>query len=757
MKDLKGEKKELFEEQLAELVNWHIDVAEEYLEEQIRPRIAENYQFYRRELPKARDGEARFTDNTCAASVDHITAQCVDAFTPSDTLEIIPMGVTNPTTNRVINAVVNDVLDSENQRFSIYQSFFRDAFIAGASVMKPYVKEDTIIERKYFNRVSPEEVAMRQISLEMSQEWDSVELTVEETVVESITVEQAVPPTSRLAQLAPQIEGIGQTVEQTFQTGFFTLTKKEKTIKIEQIPAENFLINREANSIECSNFVGHKAMVEVGSLLDMGFDYDKVKEVAERCGGDDDAESNIASRTRRRGVIGESMTETSLDHSMKEVELFEAYIRTGLMETVGKDDESYIATPKLFQVFMAGTVLLDYQEVDFIPYVGTSPTPVPHMFWGFGPVDQTKDIQRALTGLMRQQFAYNELATKPRFQYIPENIVNPRDLLNPQAGAGIAVKAANSVMPIQLMALSGDTGSLMQALQVQRENGTGISYTGQSMMGDVLKAGGSTVSAQMVLSEQQKMVKATIQTLLEGAIKPLIEKIYNLLRENMDEWEISVDGQTFKVSPNAEWPRLREVRVKTPLGKGAKLEKAQTLLSLYTTLASGQGEAAKFADPVMMRQLLVDAYEYQDIPDASSYIASEEQIAQKDQMAQQMQQMQQMVQQMQKQLADATQAMSTLTQQNQALQAQTTAMAQQELDLRAQEVATSQYKAETERMSKEADASYKADQQALNETKAEADMANMADEQALKERQQDLKEQMAREEAEAGVNLYTSV
>ena len=246
----------------------------------------------------------------------------------------------------------------------------------------------------------------------------------------------------------------------------------------------------------------------------------------------------------------------SIDCSMREVELFEVYIRTALEETVGKD-EGIVAIPKLYQAFIASGVLLAYQEVDDVPYVGSSPDPVPHMFWGSGLVDKTKDIQRAKTGLLRQRFVTNDLVNKPRFMFNPDNILDARDLMNNAAGTGVAVSnLSDAIQPFSVGAgIGGDTTQMMADLEVQRENGTGVSYTGQSLMGDALRAGASTISAQMILTEQQKAIKVTIQTLMEGSIKPLMKKIYNLLRENFDSWEVTVDGQTFNVNPNAEWPR----------------------------------------------------------------------------------------------------------------------------------------------------------------------------------------------------------
>lgn len=735
---LKGENKDAFEDALLEQLNSEIDNAENYLDETIRPRIEENWKYYRRELPVKIDGQAGFVDNTCQATVDHYTATSLDAFTSDDTLEIVPEGVSDLVTIKVINQVVNSVLDSENNRFNLYQSFFRDSFVSGASVFKPYVKEGIQIEKRYFEDVSAEELAIRLMTLESSGNWERVEQVI--TDEQEVSIERdMVAPASMLGNIAGDAIEVSVTATQVNYTGYFVLLNKEKTVKIKPVPAENFLINKDATSIDDARFIGDKEMVTISELLELGFDEDKVQEVSEKCGGDTDARDNEASRSRKRNILGDDNDITSTDLSQREVELYEVYIRSSVAETLGEKEK--IAISKLYQVFYCEGVILDYQEVDNTPYSGASPIPVPHMFWGRGMVDDTKHIQTAKTGLYRQQFTYNEMASRPRFEFVPDQLVNPRDIHNTTPGAGIAVKSKGTITPITLGVLSGDNVQMASLMDTQREVGTGMSFTGQSMLGEVLKAGASTLSGQMIISEGQQVQKAVIQTLLENGIKPLIKTIYNMLRENFSAWEVTVDGQTFTVNPN-DWPRLREIRVVTPLGKSARLEKAQTLTSLYSALTTAQPgtEAAKLATPDKLRNLLVEAYEYQDVK-ADSFLPSVEEISQKDQMMQMMQQMQGQLQQMQQQ-------MEAMGSENQMLKVTASEIAQREIAIREGEL-------ELKRQKQEQDGIIAADKQSLAEDKQNADEEIAADKQELAEREQALREMLAEEDSlNAQVRIY---
>lgn len=734
---LRGKRKKEFEDELLHQTQVEVEACEDYLEDSIRPRISENWEYYKGNLPAPLLNEPSFVDNTCTATVDHYVAACMDAFTNGDTLEIVPDGVTNPTVLKIINKVMNDILDKENDRHSLYHSFFTDAMVSSASVLRPKVHEETKIEKEYFQQVDEQFLAMRQMQLELDDTYESIELVVTKKKEIEITMTEAVDETQPVLE-ALDVDSVTQTTTTIQYSGYFVLSSKYKTIKVEAVPAENFLINKDAVSIDDARIVGHKSMVTISDLLSMGFKETKVWEVFENCNDDEDPEDNIASQSRRTGIIPNLSSDEMgaiLDKSQTEVELFELYIKS----SAESDDELSIS--KLYQVFYSQQVLLSYQETDEVPYVGASPIPMPHMFWGDGMVDRTKSVQRAKTGLLRQIFVYNQMASNPRFEYVGENLVNIRDILNNKPGAGINVKALGSVSPVQMTPLQGNSDAMLGILDNMREAGTGMSFTGQGLAGEVLKAGSSTASAAMILSEGQMVQKKVINNLLQSAIIPLISTIYNMLQENFDEWHVEVDGTKIFCNPNT-WPELSDVQIKTPLGSNAKLEQAQKYSNLATQLASAPAgtDLAKLSSPQHIRELLTKSYELMDVADVKYFLADDQAIQQKDELMQGMQQMQQQLQQMQQQMA-------MLTQQNQVLQQTANAMAQKELEIKDRDSQVKATKAE-------ADMQNMADDQIRKDTMDEAIMQNMADKQSLAEADALRKDVQTEYEIRTGNNLF---
>lgn len=691
---------------LGKITSHEIDACENYLDDEIRPTLAENWGYYRKELPAKDTSGMSFVDNTCQASVTHFVAAAKDAFVSGDLLEIVPDKNANSAIVAVTTEMMNDILDRENNRSILYTSMFKDAAVAKLGILKPYVFEDSEVLEHPFEGIPEEQIAV--ISDSLTKEGFEV-------LEEVITDEQEIDMGEELSQMGISMDMMSYKIV----AGYISYKKTRKTIRIDAIPPENFLINSDAKDIRSARIVGHKNNVTISELITMGFEYDDVAEVAS-FDEDNDVENNEASKAR--GKMGQGLESESLDKSMGEVTLYEVYIRTSLSEV--SDAEAEYDVAKLYQVFWSNNVVLGFEEVKEAPYACANPNPVPHSVWGESIVDQTKNIQRAKTGLVRQTLQYNSLQTAPRFMY---RGVSERDLLSRVPGTGIKAESADAlIQPIQLGTMSPVTGDIMNVMDMQREQGTGITFTGQGMVGEVLKAGGSSISASMVLSEQQMIVKDMIANILHTGIIPLCSIIYNMVRDNIEELEVEVNGQVIPIRPMQHLPVLREVRIKAPLGASAKLEKAQAYNSLLMSLSN----PAMPITTVKQVKLLQKMYELQDIKDVSEFLPTEEELGQ----ASQMQQMQQQLQQ--------------LTMQNQQLQQVASEMAQKQMELQERTVVVQEIRAEM-------DGQAKADKQELDEEKAAASMMKDADLVAVREREQTMKEEQTKFEMETPeVNIF---
>ena len=59
-----------------------------------------------------------------------------------------------------------------------------------------------------------------------------------------------------------------------------TYTRPDGRVKLEAVPPEEFLISREAKSVEDADYVAHRRIVTLSELVAMGYEYDEVKSLA---------------------------------------------------------------------------------------------------------------------------------------------------------------------------------------------------------------------------------------------------------------------------------------------------------------------------------------------------------------------------------------------------------------------------------------------------------------------------------------------
>ena len=159
-------------------------------------------------------------------------------------------------------------------------------------------------------------------------------------------------------------------------------------IKIENVPPEEFLISKNARSIEDSPFVAHRRLVTKSELNSMGFDADMIATLP--------TYDDITFSTERvsRYTNGEQPHESvNLDDAMQTVEVYECYVKTDF-------DDDGIA--ELRKVLFAGSEILDNEEIDYVPFHTLCPIPIPHKFFGQSLADRAMDIQLIKSTVIRQ-------------------------------------------------------------------------------------------------------------------------------------------------------------------------------------------------------------------------------------------------------------------------------------------------------------------------------------------------------------------
>lgn len=605
--------------------------------EEIREEVNTAYEFYNRKQPLAKANGPKFVSPDCANVVERYLATFNSAFRSVDSFELIPEGIDQPIVIKAINMAINDVVNVSNNKFTILNKFFKEMLIAPAAAMLPCVVEENEIGTEYFDGVTDIELDI--LKKQYEAENDEVEFIIEESETKEDTSE---------FELMGEI--VSQTVDSTTHKGKIILTNKVKQIKIHNIPIERMIFDNDIPDIEDQLCIGHYVRATISDLLEYGFKEEDVQKVMNSPDSDKTAleQSNSVRSNRNRNF---DINDTTIDKSLINVDLYELYVKSSFEETTSNKD---ISIAKTYKVYYAAGEVLDYEEVSNIPYVLTSCFINTSHLLGESMVNRVKPYQALKTGLMRSILSTNAIATNPRFEYVKEAIHDIRDIFNTSPGAGIAVKAAGTINPIKMTQLDPNTFSLIELANKGIMDTTGVTTGGPSMSTEVLKAGGSNIAAQMVLSQEQQLQKYVIDLAVERAIKPMILKIYELLVNNFTLYPVTIDNQMLPINPSMEWPnKVQDIRVISPVGESARMEKAMSYLNIFNSLgqtAAANPEAAKLFTTNFIRSTMVAVADLTDIPDVDTFLPKEEEVSSLTQMQQQLQQGMQQMQQMQMQM-----------------------------------------------------------------------------------------------------------
>ena len=190
-------------------------------------------------------------------TIEHIMPSLMRIFTQSDEyVRFAPQGPEDVIVAEQASDYCNWVINNDNRGFEIMHNWFKDALILKTGVVKFYWDETTDIETEEYADLNDEELTV----ILADPEVEIIEQD-ERTIGEDIeTPEGIVIP-------APVVYDVK--IKRTKNTG---------SVRIENIPPEEFLIGNRAKSLEDASFVAHRSAMTVSDLVSMGYDRDEIEQ-----------------------------------------------------------------------------------------------------------------------------------------------------------------------------------------------------------------------------------------------------------------------------------------------------------------------------------------------------------------------------------------------------------------------------------------------------------------------------------------------
>ena len=566
----------------------------ETVEERRDALMAYNREPYGNEV----EGRSTIVTGEVAEAVDGALPQLLRVFTQSDdVVRFEPKAPGDEEKAKQATEYCNWVLMNDNPGFEVFQTWFKDALLQKAGVIKVWWNDETSVDKEKYENLSEEELTLLLADGQM------------EVVKQRQTQigEVPVPPTPEQMMLAQQTNVPPEMTMQPVFSYNVTVKKinKKGSVKVENVPPEEFLISKKARRIADAPFVAHRRLTTRSELISMGFKADEIDELP--------AYDDLTFTPERvaRFPNGEQPDDPSLDTSMDEIETFECYIRTDY-------DEDGIA--ELRRVFYAGGTILENEEADFIPFCSICPIPMPHKFFGHSLADRVVDIQKIKTTITRQMLDNLYLSNNARMAVV-DGQVNLDDMLTVTPGGIVRVKNNAAITPLTVPLVAGQAFPMLAYMDEIQQKRTGVTQASQGLDPNILQNTTATAVA-MVQNAGAAKVELIARIFAETGVKDLFKSILHLVCKYQDKERIvRMRGKFVAIDPR-EWSNEYDLTVNVGLGTGNREQQmamVAAILQKQEQIMSQMGIANPLVSPSQYRNTLGRFIESAGFKDTSEF------------------------------------------------------------------------------------------------------------------------------------------
>jgi hypothetical protein len=329
-------------------------------------------------------------------------------------------------------------------------------------------------------------------------------------------------------------------------------------VKIEPCPPEEILVAPDERNIDPNTmrFFEHRQWKTISDLREMGYDVED--DIA------DDPTTLFMSEdwlSRQEFAEEEVWRDEPTDGVMRRVVYREAYIKVDF-------DGDGIAERRM--VCMVGKTILSNEACDGVPFAAITPYVMPHRHIGRALADYVKDIQVIKSVILRN--VLDNFYASNNSRTAVSDKVNLDDLLTTRPAGVVRVDGvpAEHIMQMQINAIGPAAFPLMEYLDSNKENRTGITRYNQGMDANTLNKTASGI--QQIMSAAQAKQELIARTLAETGVKQLFQLVHKLIRQHGNKQEVvRLRNKWVPIDPR-QWKNRTDMTVSVGLGTGNKQE-----------------------------------------------------------------------------------------------------------------------------------------------------------------------------------------
>ena len=566
--------------ELKTIISTEIDNAIGYLETETVEDRATSMNFYlRHPYGNEVEGKSSIVTGEVAEAVDGALPQLVRVFTSSE--DAVRFEATKDGGDEFADQasdVANWVFYKQNDGFLILHNWFKDALMQKVGVVKAYWLEEKDITKETYQGLTDDELAM----LVMNDEFEIIE---QETLTD-------------MREGMPQVTTHNVKIKRT---------KDKSKVVVENVPPEEFLIDKRARTIQDAQFVAHRKRIARGELIAMGYDKDVVMGIPV---GDRLTYSPEILARYSQGEIPQDIAD--VDDAMQEVEIFECYIKVDINKS---------GLLELRRVMYANNTILDDEDCDYVPFHSVCPFPIPHKFYGQSLADRTMDLQLIKSTIMRQMLDNLYLTNNYRVGAV-EGRVNLDDLLSSTAGGVVRIKDPNAIVPMTVQSTASQSFPMMEYLDGVQAKRTGVSDMQQGLDPNVLQNVSATAVAAMTQQSAGKL-ELIARIFAETGVKSLFKGILHLLCKYQNAVQTARIHNSYVQFDPREWDTEYNVTINVGLGNGNRQEQIamlQMILAKQEQIIQQYGVTNPLVSVTQYRKTLGRMIEMAGFKDTTSFL-----------------------------------------------------------------------------------------------------------------------------------------
>lgn len=566
--------------ELKTIIRAEIDNALGYLETETVEDRATSLEYYLRQpYGNEVEGRSAIVTGEVAEAVDGALPQLIRVFTSTE--DVVKFEAAKdgdePLADQATD-LANWVFYKQNDGFLILHNWFKDALMQKVGVVKAYWLDEKDETKEKYEGLTDDELTM----LMSDGEYEVLEQETE-------------------------VYNAGTDMEYVAHNVKVKRVNNRSRIVVENVPPEEFLIDKNARTIADAQFVAHRRRIARGDLVAMGYSKDVVMQIPQ---GDRLTYSPEILARYSQGELPQEVNDT--DNMMQEVEVFECYVKV---------DYNKNGILELRKITYAGEMILDDEDCDYVPFHSICPFPIPHKFFGQSLADRTMDLQLMKSTITRQMLDNLYLTNNYRVAAV-DGQVNLDDLLTSTAGGVVRVKNPGAIVPLTVQSTANQSFPMLEYLDNVQAKRTGVSDMQQGLDPNVLQ--NTTATAVAAMSQQAAgKLELIARIFAETGVKSLFKGILHLLCKYQNAPKtVRIHGKFVQFDPR-EWSDEYDVTINVGLGNGNRQEQIamlQMILAKQEQIIQTYGPTNPLVTVTQYRNTLGKMIEMAGFKDTTSFM-----------------------------------------------------------------------------------------------------------------------------------------